>query len=105
MKWLQLFLFLLFSPLLLLLFISSSTKVREVELEPVTIQLRWFHQFQFAGRNELAVQVDVFDTASQALLVSFTAKKEPASHPMSSENDMDDAIREAVDEIILELKR
>jgi len=53
----------------LLLFISSNTKVREVELEPVTIQLRWFHQFQFAGRNELAVQVDVFDTASQALLV------------------------------------
>lgn len=29
-----------------------------------------------AGRNELAAQVDVFDTASQALLVSFTAKGE-----------------------------
>ena len=58
-----------------------------------------------AGRNELAVQVDVFDAANNALLVSFTAKGKSASHPLSSENDMDDAIREAVDEIIVELKR
>ena len=58
-----------------------------------------------AGRNELAVQVEVFDSASRALLVSFTAKGESASHPLSSENDMDDAIREAVNEIIIELKR
>jgi hypothetical protein len=58
-----------------------------------------------AGRNELAVQVDISDTTSHALLVSFTAKGESASHPLSSENDMDDAIREAVDEIILELER
>jgi len=56
-----------------------------------------------AGANELAVQVDVFETASRNLVVSFTAKGESASHPLSSENDMDDAIREAVDEVILEL--
>jgi hypothetical protein len=30
-------------------------------------------------------------------------KRESASHPLSSENEMDDAIREAVDEVILEL--
>jgi hypothetical protein len=58
-----------------------------------------------AGRNELAVQVDVFDGASHALSISFTAKGKSASHPLSSENDIDDAIREAVGEIILELKR
>ena len=34
-----------------------------------------------AGTNEIAAQVDVFDTASNALLVSFTAKEEFASHP------------------------
>ncbi len=56
-----------------------------------------------AGANELALQVDVFETASRNLVVSFTAKGESASHPLSSENDMDDAIREAVDEVILEL--
>ena len=58
-----------------------------------------------AGRHELAVQVDIFDKTSQTLLISFTAKGESASHPLSSDNDMDDAIREPVDEIILELKR
>jgi hypothetical protein len=58
-----------------------------------------------AGRNELAVQVDVFDTGSRASLSSFTAKGESASHPLSSENDMDDAIRKAVDQIIVELKK
>ena len=56
-----------------------------------------------AGANQLAVQVDVFETASRNLVVSFTAKEESASHPLSSENDMNDAIREAVDEVILEL--
>ena len=56
-----------------------------------------------AGANELALQVDVFETASRNLVVSFTAKGEFASHPLSSENEMDDAVREAVDEVILEL--
>jgi hypothetical protein len=35
-----------------------------------------------AGASELAVQVDVFDTASNALLVSFTTKGESDSHPL-----------------------
>ena len=56
-----------------------------------------------AGANELALQVHVFETASRNLVVSFTAKGESASHPLSSENEMDDAVREAVDEVILEL--
>jgi hypothetical protein len=56
-----------------------------------------------AGANQLAVQVDVFETASRNLVASFTAKEESASHPLSSESDMNDAIREAVDEVILEL--
>jgi hypothetical protein len=53
-----------------------------------------------AGANELAVRVEGFNTANHALLVSFTAMGKSASHPLSSENDMDAAIREAVDEII-----
>ena len=57
-----------------------------------------------AGANELAVRVDVFNTTNHALLVSFTAKGKSALHPLSSENDMDAAIREAVDEIIKELE-
>jgi hypothetical protein len=57
-----------------------------------------------AGSNELAVHVQVFDKSTNALLTSFTARGESASHPLSSENDMDDAIREVVDEIILALQ-
>jgi hypothetical protein len=56
-----------------------------------------------AGADELAVQVDVFETAYRNLVVSFTTKGESASHPLSSENGMDDAIREAVGEAILKL--
>jgi hypothetical protein len=58
-----------------------------------------------AGANELAVRVNVIDTADQNSLVSFMAKGKSASHPLSSENDMDDAIREAVDKVIYELTR
>jgi hypothetical protein len=56
-----------------------------------------------AGPNQLAVLVEVFDETHQSLVASFTAKGESASHPLSSENDMDYAIREAVNKIILEL--
>lgn len=58
----------------------------------------------FAGSNQLAVEVKVFDAAQGGLLTSFVAKGTSASHPLSSENDMDDAIREVVDEIILALQ-
>ena len=56
-----------------------------------------------AGANELAVNVNVSDASASAPLTRFTVKGESASHPLSSENDMDDAIREVVDEIILAL--
>lgn len=58
-----------------------------------------------AGSNELAVRVNVHDSDTKTVLTSFTAKGTSASHPFSSENDMDDAIREVVDEVIVALRK
>ena len=57
-----------------------------------------------AGSNALVAEVKLFDAQSNLLLTSFQVTGESASHPLSSENDMDDAIREVVDEIILALQ-
>lgn len=58
----------------------------------------------FAGANKLNVNATLFDTTSQQVVTSFEVSGESASHPLSSENDMDDAIREVVDEIVLMLR-
>jgi len=47
--------------------------------------------------------VSLFEESSQSLVTSFEVTGKSASHPFSSENDMDDAIREFVDQIILTL--
>ena len=57
-----------------------------------------------AGSNSLAARVKIFDGATNAQIADFTVTGESASHPLSSENDMDDAIREVVDEIVLALQ-
>jgi hypothetical protein len=57
-----------------------------------------------AGSNKLAASVSLYDQQTDNLITSFEAGDESASHPMSAENDIDDAIREAVDEIVLALR-
>ena len=58
-----------------------------------------------AGANTLVVSVQLNDSATpRSPMVDLVATGESAAHPFSSENDMDDAIREVVDEIILALR-
>lgn len=57
-----------------------------------------------AGSNTLVVIAKLFESSSPHSLTEFVVTGESASHPFSSENDMDDAIREVVDEIILALQ-
>lgn len=57
-----------------------------------------------AGSNSLKANVVVYDNNSQSVITSFSVSGKSASHPLSSENDMDDAIKEVIDEIILALQ-
>lgn len=57
-----------------------------------------------AGSNSLAITGELMDSEiGKSSILDFVVTGESASHPFSSENDMDDAIREVVDEIILAL--
>lgn len=53
-----------------------------------------------AGSNELKAAVTVIDAATAEPVTSFNVGGESASHPMSSENGLEDAVREAVTKII-----
>jgi Domain of unknown function (DUF4410) len=53
-----------------------------------------------AGSNELKAAVTVIDAATAQPVTSFNVGGESASHPMSSENGLEDAVREAVTRII-----
>lgn len=53
-----------------------------------------------AGSNELKAAVTVIDAATGQPVTSFNVGGESASHPMSSENGLEDAVREAVTKII-----
>ncbi len=57
-----------------------------------------------AGPNKLTASVSLYDQAADNLITAFEVGGESATHPYSSENDIDDAIREAVDKIILALR-
>jgi hypothetical protein len=57
-----------------------------------------------AGSNKLTVSVSLYDQPADDLITAIEAGGESASHPLSAENDIDDAIREVVDEIILALR-
>jgi hypothetical protein len=57
-----------------------------------------------AGDNELNAHVDLKSSANQADVARFDVKGESASHPMSSENDMDSAIQKVVEKIVAALR-
>jgi len=57
-----------------------------------------------AGSNKLTADVKLRDTTTQSVVRSFIVGGESAAHPLSSENDMDDAIREASSRIIQALR-
>jgi len=54
----------------------------------------------FAGANELTASVALKDVASDRVIRSFAVRGESATHPLSSENDMHDAIRELTSKIV-----
>jgi len=58
----------------------------------------------FAGSNLLNADVQLFDESNKNLVTSFRVTGESASHPLSTEAGLDDAVREAVDEILLALQ-
>lgn len=57
-----------------------------------------------AGSNSFKASVSVYDQTADSLITAFEVGGESASHPFSTENDIDDAIREAVDKIIFALR-
>ena len=57
-----------------------------------------------AGRNSLTAAVALYDEMTGAPTTEFKVAGESASVPASSRNDIDDAVREAADTIILALK-
>jgi Domain of unknown function (DUF4410) len=59
----------------------------------------------FAGANKLNVRVEVFEESTEKSIMTFTASGESASHPFSTESEMEDAIREVVNKIILSLMK
>lgn len=57
-----------------------------------------------AGSNELKAAVTLYDAATNTVVTAFDASGESASHPLSSESGMEDAIREAASKIIRALQ-
>ena len=57
-----------------------------------------------AGSNDLTTDVTVTDRRTDQVVTSFRAAGESASHPFSSENDMDDAIKEVGTKIVQALR-
>ena len=57
-----------------------------------------------AGSNSLALHVQVIDESTKLVVTAFDVKGSSASHPLSSEANLDDALREATDELILALR-
>jgi hypothetical protein len=57
-----------------------------------------------AGANELTADVTVRDRQNNGTITAFSVSGESAAHPMSSENDMDDAIDEVVTKIVEALR-
>ncbi len=57
-----------------------------------------------AGANKLRSTVKLSDTATGRVVTSFDVEGESASHPLSSENGMEDAIREVVSKMIVALQ-
>lgn len=58
----------------------------------------------FAGSNNLALSVLVNDQRTDQLVTAFNVTGDSAAHPFSSEASLDDAVREAVTNIITALR-
>ena len=54
----------------------------------------------FAGANSLRVDVKLYETATGNLHTNFVVTGESASHPLSSESGLENAVREVVSNII-----
>ncbi len=52
-----------------------------------------------AGRNRVATQVKIIQTAGNVTIKSFEAEGESAAHPLSSESGLSDAVREVAKQI------
>ena len=57
-----------------------------------------------AGSNSLRAAVEVVETASNRPIADFSVLGKSASHPFSTEAGLDDAVREAVSNIIAQLQ-
>lgn len=77
--------------------------VRVGEVDEVSQGSRIFFGV-FAGSNDVGASVAVRERPSDQVVTQFDVAGESASHPLSSEDDMDDAIREAVTRIIAALR-
>jgi hypothetical protein len=58
----------------------------------------------FAGSNELKADVNLVNAMSGTTLEKFTVTGESASHPLSDENGLEDAVREAATKTVQALK-
>lgn len=58
----------------------------------------------FAGSNSLSADVTLRDLRTRQVVSSFRVSGESAAHPLSSENGMEDAVREATSKIVEELR-
>ena len=57
-----------------------------------------------AGSNSLALRVEVIDESTNLVVTAFEVAGSSASHPLSSEAGLDDALREATDKLVLALR-
>lgn len=57
-----------------------------------------------AGSNELKADVTLMQSTSGAVVEKFTVTGESASHPLSDENGLDDAVREAATKTVQALR-
>ena len=57
-----------------------------------------------AGADELVADVTLHDNVSRQQIAQFTVVGESASHPLSSETGMEDAVREATNKIVAALR-
>lgn len=58
-----------------------------------------------AGHNDAQAEVKVYENSSHQLITAFDVDGTSASHPFSSESNPDDAIREAVNQIVKGLRQ
>ncbi len=58
----------------------------------------------FAGANTLRATVTLYDREPRQLVTAFDVEAESASHPLSSEAGIEDAVREAATKIIFALR-